>query len=507
MVQEWLRDCTSNHDECRGWISSWTPMLPTRVLDLGNTDADLKLYHSEDDCEPYVALSHCWGNSQPLQTTKANLSKHCEHIDMKDLPATFRDAVLVTRILGIRYLWIDSLSIVQDDPDDWLMEAAAMGDVYAHAYITIAATRATDSTIGFLGPRDIHRAVTITTKAKEGDELRRFYLAPRNRFATDVDESLLARRAWILQERVLSPRTLHFTDTQIYWECWTKHQGEDLDGLGQGVQKKDMFPTQCSPRGRGMASRPTTDSGATPRQWFYLVGEYSASALTRQSDKLIAIGGLATHLANYTGMKYWSGIWEDMAHAGLLWSARAEKIESIMDVVNAPSWTWASRNGPINHLQLYSHEPNQSLWVEEVSGPRRWKLHAKMFQIPASVRFGPLESSIDYSSFPPELDYHPSRFRPIIIDGNEWIGWITIDEEDGTEPDYTKIGWVFVTKSIPTSGDEYEGENHDGHDDGGAMYCLLVMATRVTEEYVRVGVGSIHQNNLPDLPTVDITIV
>ncbi|OCL07487.1 HET-domain-containing protein [Glonium stellatum] len=503
IVQEWLQDCSLRHLKCRPCDPFSIPLLPTRVLDIGDAGTDLRLHHSLNSRGRYVALSHSWGRSQPLRTMKANLSKHSRGLNIHDLPATFRDAVLVTHSLGLRYLWIDSLAIIQDDTDDWAREAAKMGDVYANAYFTIAATRGEDSTVGFLGPRDIRHAVKIMENAKGGD-YRSFYLAPRNRFATDVDESRLARRAWVLQERILSPRILHFTDKQIYWECWTMHQGEDLDNLALGVQKEEMFPVQLSPNSISMHQG--TKGGGTPRQWFYLVGEYSASNLTRQSDKLIAINGLVNRLKAQTGMKYWSGIWEDMAHAGLLWSARAEKLESIEDVVSAPSWSWASKKGPINHLQLYSHKPNQNLWVQEVSQDQ-WKLHAEMFHLQHNVGFGTLENSSDYSNYPPELDYHTSRFRPVVNDDSEWIGWITLDDEDGSEPDYAEIGWVFVTRSSLDSDEEGERENREAHHTEGAAYCLLVKATRTAGEYVRIGVGSIPQSLSLDLPKIDISIV
>jgi hypothetical protein len=504
IIQKWLQDCSLNHPRCRPCDPFSIPPLPTRVLDLGDANMNLRLHHSLSARERYVALSHSWGKSQTLKTMKANLSKHCQGINMHDLPATFRDAVLVTCGLGLRYLWIDSLSIIQDDSEDWAREAAKMGDVYANAYITIAATRGEDSTAGFLGPRDIRQAVKINEKVKEGRNYRTFYIAPRNKFATDVDESRLARRAWVLQERILSPRILHFTNKQIYWECWTKHQGEDLDDLALGVQKEDMFPIQFAPNSNSMHQG--TKNGGTPRQWFYLVGEYSASNLTRQSDKLIAIDGLVSRLKVQTGMKYWSGIWEDIAHAGLLWSARAEKLESIQDVVMAPSWSWASRKGPINHLQIYSHEPNRELWVQEVLQDR-WILHAKMFHLPQNVGFGALENSSDYSNYPPELDYHASRFRPVLDNDGESIGWITIDYEDEVEPEYAEIGWAYVARTSSDSDEEGEKEGCEIHHTEEAAYHLLLKATSTAGEYARIGVGSIPYGLSLDLLKVDVSIV
>lgn len=196
--------------------------LPTRVIDVGR-DGVGPIRLVETTQEPaatgrYIALSHRWGDlshEQRFCTYADNISQRKERIGYEDLPASFQDAVRVTRALGVRYLWIDSLCIIQEDREDWAAEAGRMEDVFSHAYCTIAASSASSSLAGFLGSRRPRDAIMLSTPA--GPPL---YLAEHiDDFRTDVENSVLSSRGWVLQERALSRRTIYFTSTQVYWEC------------------------------------------------------------------------------------------------------------------------------------------------------------------------------------------------------------------------------------------------------------------------------------------------
>jgi hypothetical protein len=151
----WLEDCRSGHEACTSTMSGEiitefdNPALPSRVLDLGHKDTGyyVRLLETNREHGQYCALSHCWGrlDKRPIVTTRCTLGDHTRSIEFKELPKTFQDAVTVTRGIGVRYLWIDSLCIVQDDTDDWEKEA---GKIYERAILTIAASGAQDSTKG-----------------------------------------------------------------------------------------------------------------------------------------------------------------------------------------------------------------------------------------------------------------------------------------------------------------------------------------------------------------------
>ena len=124
LASSWIAECTNHHGTCRSNAEAST--LPTRVLDVRNSK--VKLHLSKGEQAQYICLSHCWGQSQPLRNTKATLSSLTQGIAWNSLSQTFQDAIVVTRTLGICYLWIDSLCIVQDDNEDWEKEASTDRD-------------------------------------------------------------------------------------------------------------------------------------------------------------------------------------------------------------------------------------------------------------------------------------------------------------------------------------------------------------------------------------------
>jgi hypothetical protein len=195
------------------------------VLDVGDAENPnrLLLYHTENNTEKergkYIALSHCWGMAKPISTTKGTLEAHCKEIKFGDLPKSFRDAVITTRQLGVQFLWIDSLCIIQDDADDWRYESERMEKVFASAYCTIAATSAKDSNEGFLTHRSVKQCVRLVDKnAGPPFSVYACEVVDGN-FKCDVENGRLNTRGWVFQERALSPRTIHFTPMQTYWEC------------------------------------------------------------------------------------------------------------------------------------------------------------------------------------------------------------------------------------------------------------------------------------------------
>jgi hypothetical protein len=200
--------------------------MPTRVIDVGDGHTARLVLTNEDKMSRganYVALSHCWGQMTKEQgdkwgTTTNNEETRRHGFLITQLPQTFQDAITVTRELGLQYLWIDLLCIIQGDPRDWATESKKMEAIFKNAYCRIAATSAEDSTKGFLGrpeenelqyvmvPRSSHGKVYICTSINDD-------------FDGDVIKGVLNTRAWVLQERALSRRTIHFTKRQTYWEC------------------------------------------------------------------------------------------------------------------------------------------------------------------------------------------------------------------------------------------------------------------------------------------------
>lgn len=148
LVKSWLDNCLLTHDRCSGPQD----FVPTRLIDVSGHDPVLVSLISSSKLK-YTALSHCWGNKPVFQTTTKNRGDNMRHISVSSLPKSFVDAIVVTQRLGIRYLWIDSICILQDSEEDWNLESSRMRDIYQNAFLTISALDAPDSHVGFLTPR------------------------------------------------------------------------------------------------------------------------------------------------------------------------------------------------------------------------------------------------------------------------------------------------------------------------------------------------------------------
>lgn len=218
-IREWLKDCNDNHS-CFPKKLGTLPTLPTRAIAVGSGEDSetVQLCDTRGQCGKYIALSHRWGNTKtnpPFSTNRYNIDGRMRSIKMKDLPATFKDAVKVTRKLGIPYLWIDSICIIQGSDGDWDEQAKLMEDVFSGAYCVIAATQASGTSDGFLKPPSPREFVALS----DGLESCIYVCEPIDDFDQHVAEADLNTRGWVYQERALARRTIHFAKQQTYWEC------------------------------------------------------------------------------------------------------------------------------------------------------------------------------------------------------------------------------------------------------------------------------------------------
>lgn len=241
LLRGWLCWCDKTHAHCGKPRAELVTALPTRLLDVGNPDEQdhkLDIVHlvrgSDATTQQYVALSHCWGQipeeeKMEFCTTQGNIDRRQRGFSVSELPKTFQDAITVTRDIGVRYIWIDSLCIIQygDNKADWETQSRLMESVFSQAYCTIAATAAADSNAGFL-MRDL-RVESVYVRDTSGNE---FYVSNDiDDFDKDVGKAKLNTRAWVMQEGVLSRRIIHFSANQVYWECGEGVYCENLVSL------------------------------------------------------------------------------------------------------------------------------------------------------------------------------------------------------------------------------------------------------------------------------------
>ncbi|KXJ93543.1 heterokaryon incompatibility protein-domain-containing protein [Microdochium bolleyi] len=341
LAKHWLADCVSGHGLCVSHTVFDTASRPTRVLSI--CDDAVKLVSTEFliPTPSYATLSYCWGTEPFLKLTPETLESFMQGIDWDQLPRTFRDAITLARKLGIDHMWIDALCIIQDQADntDWLHESNLMGSIYGGSRLNIAASTATsvfesldsrrrfsDGSNGF--------CTRFTVVDESGDPS---YTVVRQVFSDRIhtecaSQGHLATRGWTLQERLLAPRTLMIGSNGMFWDCRTKEASESVpDGLAP-------LP--------GKMLRADTEAW----DWTEIIKQFSRTELTFASDRLPALSGIAKRQQRVTGDEYLAGMWRAELVRQLPWRVRPTRQKPAW---RAPSWSWASVDGPFNRGHSY----------------------------------------------------------------------------------------------------------------------------------------------------------
>lgn len=350
LLKEWIRVCDQTHDCLKPREnSSRIVSMPTRLIDVNNAESSLCLIETDESVRyTYLALSHRWGKlkeEEKFCTCGKNIDNLMKEIPYAALPKNFQDAVRVTRRLGIKYLWIDSLCIIQDNQKDMAAEVGRMEDVFSHAYCTIAASSAASSLEGFLGERTQRYYVALQTSKGL------VYLANAiDDFQKDAEDSVLGRRGWVFQERALSRRTIFFTSSQVYWEC------------GKGICCETLAHLHNSER----QFLGDSDFPKYGLQYYkderirlvqHLYRDYCALDLTEATDRSKAILGLQTRLGRTFKSGAHRGVLWEYFERTLLWQAEvpgglSEIPYEKNDLKAVPSWSWMARNGKIQYMDI-----------------------------------------------------------------------------------------------------------------------------------------------------------
>ncbi|KAJ8495422.1 hypothetical protein ONZ51_g1690 [Trametes cubensis] len=383
--------------------------LERRLIDCTNPLRPRILDTKRTPCV-YVTLSYVWGEDQPHKTSSANISSYIRHgIDNETLPQTIRDAIYVAHTLQIQYLWTDGLCIIQDSPEDKRRELASMRDIYRHAYLTIDAASAEKATDGFLQAQSLSDSglpLPFFYPRGHGEqaEIGTLYIShsvkrplqdPRTRYGsynvaswrvrnnglTTIDSltgGYTGRRAWCLQETLLSTRCLVFSDSTVQLRCQTTTRNIN------GAPHNDSLDV---PRLPGVAFYPQprierySYEWKNIRQlWSRIVREYSSRSLSYPSDKLVACAALAETFACALGSEYVAGLWDDsFIFHDLLWQRTSWSPRPV--AYRAPSWSWASVDGEVSMIFDYL-DPSAEALVEVID----CKVAAQSKKLP----FGPV---------------------------------------------------------------------------------------------------------------------
>lgn len=377
--------------------------MPTRVIDVGPTDGSLqpRLHPTGAEVGQWATLSHCWGKTVTIKLTSDTFEERLRGIPIAEMPRNFRDAIVVTRMLGIRYLWIDSLCIIQDSSEDWLQESAKMGEIYKNSLITIAATNAHESAAGFLSNRS---AEVVCHIRMDRDLMIPVYVRPKIEWYGSAEiVGPLSRRGWVLQERLLPLRILHFGGQQTMWQCRTKSLAEGFCDTDHALEeqipgiiesslrttfhakisslannnnaddqgsKAEIPQSSSSSAHLSLAALPhekipssvqePENNNNVYEQWYRLIGIYTRLALTNPTDKLAAVAGIAQQVQLRTGDTYLAGLWKSNIRRGLEWWSNPPSILVRPSIPQAPSWSWAALNLPSSSSSS-NHDPSAAL--------------------------------------------------------------------------------------------------------------------------------------------------
>ena len=385
VARKWLSNCCTNHSTCELMVSQASRRyLPKRLIDIRRQpNSEWRLILDTQFLPKntiYMTLSHRWGVREFLNLTTETMSLLASGMPLIVLPQTFQDAIYVVRKLGCDYLWIDSLCILQGSDEqalrDWQAQSGAMRHVYTNSMCNIAATRASDCSGGLFSsriPTDVHPAILNISDVMDGRPVE--YIIHDTEFWREyIERSPLIERAWVLQERLLAPRTIHFAEKQLFFECNETNACESFPGgmpeVLFGVRRASLkvgsvFTGDALPDGNNHAGM---DEHLF---WDGVVSAYGGYDLTKPDDKLIALSGIASMLQAITKDKYYAGLWESLFCTQLLWSilgCRRSNFEPSErpSKYRAPSWSWASVDGRLHWAQITLDRPPVSASLLEV---------------------------------------------------------------------------------------------------------------------------------------------
>jgi len=368
LANRWLKNCAINHEECsEGFLSGF---MPSRLIDIGLDGAiSPKLIETSSMISPqrYLSLSHCWGGKVPLSLCHDSLAGMREEISYGDLPKTFQHALIVTRQLGCRYVWIDSLCIIQDSHEDWVKESDRMRHVYANSFCNIAASAAENSSEGLFFDRYPGSIMPLRISINGSGYL----IDPPFAGMHMVDQAPLSRRGWVFQERLLSPRILHFTASQVFWECRSYCACETYPSAYPMGSIPFMSPLRrINPAQDGLRIRRRDGGGifnTSPDTfldqfalWNMIIANYSRCSLTQHTDRLVAMSGIAAkfqEVSNDNVNDYLAGMWRKQLPYSLTWQALGKN--SRPAAYTAPTWSWASITGLVKRKSLTNSQRQQ----------------------------------------------------------------------------------------------------------------------------------------------------
>lgn len=436
LASAWLRACLDNHPSCAK--NALPSRYPSKLLDLDGNQVRLLCTRDVHLSAPYATLSHCWGDlAELIQNRPEQVFLLCDEtagvleagLHVSRLSKTLRDAVKTVQRLGLHLLWVDCLCIKQKGSgaeEDKLKEIATMDLVYANAMINLGATAASGPSDGcfyerdpaFIAPLNIRWRPTVLHE----DAVFQIPASMSNSAPQFIDDSPLFKRAWVLQERLLSTRMLHFAAQQMYWECKETMMASEIRpyGLSNGESSNWLlFPF-------GSSDRANVVLGSSCREpqwdhWGDLLMHYTSMDLSRPDDDIFhALSALTRRVAAWTNDIFIAGLRRNTFIRDLSWRSSPSAKRSRQ--WRAPSWSWASVDGKIDLSPGHG----------AVLVPAAVCVETSVAHVDPQNEFGALKSAyviLEGWLLDAAITYDPSRLSHIATSGDETIE-VSFDDED-----------------------------------------------------------------------------
>ena len=373
LLKQWLHECSHTHKSCSRRIAS-PKDVPKRVLDLKrvNVDGIVRLREPRKRWMlhvRYTALSYCWGQAETFKLTSTTRPTLHQGVHVSALPRTVQDGIRVTLAINVRYLWVDALCIQQDSISDWNEEAKNMMSIYSNSLLTIAGTGATSCDQGLFGLRD--PLVYLPCPLFDLDDGHQ--VSASVSFSPLISWHSFAAlhgRGWVVQERLLAPRTVNFGVCAV-WECREKLASDCTmtkdDDVGQTDTRKRFAELVLAQDNSESHQR------TLMKLWYIVLAQYTGSALSRKSDRLAAINGIMPSFQRQ-GLTPWFGLWKPLTIWELLWSVPIAYYNDTArgrgpDLNDFPTWSWAHINLDVTYELLPYQAPYDDIvYHADISG-------------------------------------------------------------------------------------------------------------------------------------------
>jgi hypothetical protein len=342
-IKGWIQQCRTHHGESCN--NRYSDALAQHCDDLVLVDVIDGCIVNLPNSKPYVALSYVWGSTQmpKLRQSNCNLLKQPgqlfgQHVDGIRVPQVIQDAMYLARDLHERYLWVDSLCVMQDaSAEDMEKTLQAMARIYTSAEFTIVAAGGSDADHGL-------RGIGGPSHSRIPDHVMQNPYYSGNRVAFPGG-SVWASRGWTFQESTFARRLLIF-NTLVSWVCDRRVWREEICD--------DFTRPETWPRNRPhyvvpMGIMATITPYPSIQRWGNLVEKYSSRALTHEIDFLRAFAGATNVIGPTFPGGFIHGLPKFFLDIALLWEPESE----ISRRSEGPSWSWSGWKGKVRCSSIW----------------------------------------------------------------------------------------------------------------------------------------------------------